>query len=486
MQEQTAKGLREKLLAGEITSAELTEQYLAKIAAEDAAYHAYNTVNEAAKTRAAEVDRQLMAGLNTPLAGVPIAVKDNIATEDMPTTCSSKILQGFISPYNATVIDKLADAGAVLLGKTNMDEFAMGSTTETSYTGVTKNPWNTAKVPGGSSGGSAAAVAAGLAPVALGSDTGGSIRQPCAYCGLTGIKPTYGAVSRYGLLAYGSSLDQIGPIAHTAADCAAVLQVIAGHDEKDSTSAKNVNFDFSGALNDNIVGKRIGLPRNYLGEGLNAEIRAAILAAAEQFAALGAEIEEFEMPMMDYAVPAYYIIASAEASSNLSRYDGIKYGYHPESFSDLEDLYLSARSEGFGLEVKRRVMLGTFALSSGYYDAYYQKALEVRALIRQAFDAAFGKYDAILSPVAPTTAPNLGESLSDPLAMYLSDIYTVAVNLVGIPAIALPCGFDAAGMPIGMQLLGAVWSDDKLVNLAHAYQMHTDWHEYVPTHKEAK
>ena len=486
MQEQTAKGLREKLLAGEITSAELTEQYLAKIAAEDAAYHAYNTVNEAAKTRAAEVDRQLMAGLNTPLAGVPIAVKDNIATEDMPTTCSSKILQGFISPYNATVIDKLTNAGAVLLGKTNMDEFAMGSTTETSYTGVTKNPWNTAKVPGGSSGGSAAAVAAGLAPVALGSDTGGSIRQPCAYCGLTGIKPTYGAVSRYGLLAYGSSLDQIGPIAHTAADCAAVLQVIAGHDEKDSTSAKNVNFDFSGALNDNIVGKRIGLPRNYLGEGLNAEIRAAILAAAEQFAALGAEIEEFEMPMMDYAVPAYYIIASAEASSNLSRYDGIKYGYHPESFSDLEDLYLSARSEGFGLEVKRRVMLGTFALSSGYYDAYYQKALKVRALIRQAFDAAFGKYDAILSPVAPTTAPNLGESLSDPLAMYLSDIYTVAVNLVGIPAIALPCGFDAAGMPIGMQLLGAVWSDDKLVNLAHAYQMHTDWHEYVPTHKEAK
>lgn len=486
MQEQTAKGLREKLLAGEITSAELTEQYLAKIAAEDAAYHAYNTVNEAAKTRAAEVDRQLMAGLDTPLAGVPVAVKDNIATEDMPTTCSSKILQGFISPYNATVIDKLADAGAVLLGKTNMDEFAMGSTTETSYTGVTKNPWNTAKVPGGSSGGSAAAVAAGLAPVALGSDTGGSIRQPCSYCGLTGIKPTYGAVSRYGLLAYGSSLDQIGPIAHTAADCAAVLQVIAGHDEKDSTSAKNVNFDFSGALNDNIVGKRIGLPRNYLGEGLNAEIRAAILAAAEQFAALGAEIEEFEMPMMDYAVPAYYIIASAEASSNLSRYDGIKYGYHPESFSDLEDLYLSARSEGFGLEVKRRVMLGTFALSSGYYDAYYQKALKVRALIRQAFDAAFGKYDAILSPVAPTTAPNLGESLSDPLAMYLSDIYTVAVNLVGIPAIALPCGFDAAGMPIGMQLLGAVWSDDKLVNLAHAYQMHTDWHEHVPMHKEAE
>lgn len=486
MQEQTAKELRSKLSAGEVTSAGLTEQYLAKIAAEDAAYHAYNTVNEAAAVRAAAVDKQLSAGLDTPLAGVPIAVKDNIATEDMPTTCSSKILQGFMSPYNATVVEKLTAAGAIILGKTNMDEFAMGSTTETSYTGVTKNPWNTAKVPGGSSGGSAAAVAAGLAPVALGSDTGGSIRQPCAYCGLTGIKPTYGAVSRYGLLAYGSSLDQIGPVAHTAADCAAVLQVIAGYDEKDSTSARNVNFAFGGALNDNIAGKKIGLPKNYLGEGLNAEIRAAILAAAEQFAALGAEIEEFEMPMMDYAVPAYYIIASAEASSNLSRYDGIKYGYHPESFSDLEDLYLSARSEGFGPEVKRRIMLGTFALSSGYYDAYYQKALKVRALIRQAFDAAFGKYDAILSPVAPTTAPNLGESLSDPLAMYLSDIYTVAVNLVGIPAIALPCGFDAAGMPIGMQLLGAVWSEEKLVNLAHAYQMHTDWHEQSPTHKEAE
>lgn len=486
MQEQTAKELRSKLSAGEVTSAGLTEQYLAKIAAEDAAYHAYNTVNEAAAVRAAEVDKQLSAGLDTPLAGVPIAVKDNIATEDMPTTCSSKILQGFMSPYNATVVEKLTAAGAIILGKTNMDEFAMGSTTETSYTGVTKNPWNTAKVPGGSSGGSAAAVAAGLAPVALGSDTGGSIRQPCAYCGLTGIKPTYGAVSRYGLLAYGSSLDQIGPVAHTAADCAAVLQVIAGYDEKDSTSARNVNFAFDGALNDNIAGKKIGLPKNYLGEGLNAEIRTAILAAAEQFAALGAEIEEFEMPMMDYAVPAYYIIASAEASSNLSRYDGIKYGYHPESFSDLEDLYLSARSEGFGPEVKRRIMLGTFALSSGYYDAYYQKALKVRALIRQAFDAAFGKYDAILSPVAPTTAPNLGESLSDPLAMYLSDIYTVAVNLVGIPAIALPCGFDAAGMPIGMQLLGAVWSEEKLVNLAHAYQMHTDWHKQSPTHKEAE
>ncbi len=486
MREKTAKELRAALKAGETSAAALAECYLAKIAAEDAAYHAYNTINERAAAEAAAVDKRLADGLDSPLAGVPVAIKDNIATETMPTTCSSKILQGFMSPYNATVIEKLAAAGAVLLGKTNMDEFAMGSTTETSCTGVTKNPWDTAKVPGGSSGGSAAAVAAGLAPVALGSDTGGSIRQPCAYCGLTGMKPTYGAVSRYGLLAYGSSLDQIGPIAHTAADCAAVLQVIAGYDEKDSTSAKDVRFDFAAALTGDIAGKKIGLPKNYLGEGLDAEIRAAILAAAEQFAALGAEIEEFEMPMLEYAVPAYYIIASAEASSNLSRYDGIKYGYHPEGFADLEDLYLSARSEGFGPEVKRRIMLGTFALSSGYYDAYYQKALKVRALIRQNFDAAFAKYDAIISPVAPTTAPRLGESLSDPLAMYLSDIYTVAVNLVGIPAISLPCGFDAAGMPIGMQLLGAMWSDDKLIDLAHAYQLHTDWHEKSPARKEAE
>lgn len=329
-------------------------------------------------------------------------------------------------------------------------------------------------------------MAAGLAPIALGSDTGGSIRQPCAYCGLSGIKPTYGAVSRYGLLAYGSSLDQIGPIAHTVEDCATLLSVIAGYDEKDSTSAKGVEFDFAGALNDNLAGKKIGLPKNYLGEGLNPEIEAAIRTACAEFEKLGAVVEEFEMPMIEYAVPAYYIIASAEASSNLQRYDGIKYGYHPESFADLEDLYLTTRSEGFGLEVKRRIMLGTFALSSGYYDAYYQKALKVRAMIREAFATAFAKYDAIISPVAPTTAPKLGESLTDPLAMYLSDIYTVSVNLIGIPAVSLPCGFDTAGMPIGMQLLGDMMSEEVLVNLGHAYQMHTDWHKKQPTLKEAE
>jgi aspartyl-tRNA(Asn)/glutamyl-tRNA(Gln) amidotransferase subunit A len=484
--QQTAKMLKDALKAGETTPVGAVRECMAKIAEYDALYHCYNSINEAAETEAADVEKRLADGLDSPLAGVPIAIKDNIATENLPTTCSSKILQGFMSPYNATVIEKLRDAGAVILGKTNMDEFAMGSTTETSYTGETRNPWNAEHVPGGSSGGSAAAVAAGEAVVALGSDTGGSIRQPCAYCGLTGIKPTYGAVSRYGLLAYGSSLDQIGPIAHTAEDCAAVLAVIAGYDEKDSTSAKGVKFDFAKSLHDDLSGKKIGLPLNYLGEGLDSEIKSAILAACEQFKALGAEICEFEMPMIEYAVPAYYIIASAEASSNLSRYDGIKYGYHPENFTDLEDLYLTTRSEGFGLEVKRRIMLGAFALSSGYYDAYYQKALKVRALIRAEFDKAFAKYDAIISPVAPTTAPKLGESLSDPLAMYLSDIYTVSVNLVGIPAISLPCGFDSKDMPIGMQLLGKAMSEETLVNLAHAYQMHTDWHTREPKLKEAE
>lgn len=473
----TIKDLQLEMQAG-TTPAEICSGYMKQIERYDTHYHAFNTVDK----QAAE---KTVAG-EGKLAGIPIAIKDNIATTELTTTCSSKILEGFVSPYNATVIEKLAAEGAVMLGKTNMDEFAMGSTTETSYTGITVNPWDDSKVPGGSSGGSAAAVAAGMAPIALGSDTGGSIRQPCAYCGLTGIKPTYGAVSRYGLLAYGSSLDQIGPIAHNVEDCAAVLSVIAGYDEKDSTSAKGVSFDFTAALHDDLRGKKIGLPKNYLGDGLDSEIEAAIRTACDEYAKLGAEIEEFEMPMIEYAVPAYYIIASAEASSNLQRYDGIKYGYHPESFTDLEDLYLTTRSEGFGLEVKRRIMLGTFALSSGYYDAYYQKALKVRTLIRKAFDEAFAKYDAVISPVAPTTAPKLGESLTDPLAMYLSDIYTVSVNLIGIPAIALPCGFAKDGMPIGMQLLGNLMSEEKLVNLAHAYQMHTDWHKKQPILKEAE
>lgn len=476
----TAAELKGQLIAGAKTSTEAVAEYMAAIGSRDGVYNCYTALNEKAVEQAAVADRLRAEGEDLPLLGVPIAVKDNIVTKDMPTTAASRILQGFMSPYEATVVERLRAAGAVIIGKANMDEFAMGSTTETSYSGVTKNPWDITKVPGGSSGGSAAAVAAGLAPLALGSDTGGSIRQPCAYCGLSGIKPTYGAVSRFGLLAYGSSLDQIGSIAHTVEDCATLLSVIAGYDEKDSTSTKGVAFDFDECLNDDLRGKKIGLPVNYLGDGLDAEIKAAIMAACDKFAELGAEICEFEMPMIEYAVPAYYIIASAEASSNLSRYDGVKYGYHPENYTDLEDLYLTSRSEGFGLEVKRRIMLGTFALSSGYYDAYYQKALKVRALIRREFDKAFEKYDAIISPVAPTTAPKLGESLTDPLAMYLSDIYTVSVNLVGIPAVSLPCGFSSGNMPIGMQLLGRNLSEPVLVNLGHAYQMHTDWHNRRP------
>ncbi len=482
----TASELKKQFAAGQNSSARAVADYMAAIARYDSVYNCYTSLNGQAAAQAEEADRLRAEGCDAPLLGVPIAIKDNIVTTDLPTTAGSRILQGFMSPYEATVITRLRRAGAVILGKANMDEFAMGSTTETSYSGPTKNPWDAARVPGGSSGGSAAAVAAGEAPLALGSDTGGSIRQPCAYCGLSGIKPTYGAVSRYGLLAYGSSLDQIGPIAHTVEDCAALLSVIAGYDDKDSTSTQGVQFDFTAALQDDLRGKKIGLPTNYLGDGLDPQIRSAILEACRQFAALGAEICEFEIPMMEYAVPAYYIIASAEASSNLSRYDGIKYGYHPENFADLEDLYLSARSEGFGTEVKRRIMLGAFALSSGYYDAYYQKALKVRALIRDAFNDAFSRYDAIISPVAPTTAPRLGDSLTDPLAMYLSDIYTVSVNLVGIPAVALPCGFAADGMPIGMQLLGQNLSEPVLVNLAHAYQMHTDWHTQRPALKEAE
>lgn len=482
----TATELKKQFAAGESSSVQSVAGYMATIERYDNVYNCYTALNARAAEEAAEADRLRAAGCDAPLLGVPIAVKDNIVTTDMPTTAGSRILQGFMSPYEATVITRLRRAGAVILGKVNMDEFAMGSTTETSYSGATKNPWDADKVPGGSSGGSAAAVAADEAPLALGSDTGGSIRQPCAYCGLSGIKPTYGAVSRYGLLAYGSSLDQIGPIAHTAEDCALLLSVIAGYDEKDSTSTRDVAFDFSGSLHDDLRGRKIGLPVNYLGEGLDPQIRAAIMEACRKFAELGAEICEFEMPMIEYAVPAYYIIASAEASSNLSRYDGVKYGYHPESFGDLEDLYLTTRSEGFGLEVKRRIMLGAFALSSGYYDAYYQKALKVRALIRDAFNRAFAQYDAIISPVAPTTAPRLGDSLTDPLAMYLSDIYTVSVNLVGIPAVSLPCGFADDGMPIGMQLLGRDLSEPVLVNMAHAYQMHTDWHTKRPTLKEAE
>ncbi|MDD4571804.1 MAG: Asp-tRNA(Asn)/Glu-tRNA(Gln) amidotransferase subunit GatA [Clostridia bacterium] len=477
----SVKELRKKITNKEISVPEVVKAQLAHIEKTNPLYNAYHDINKNALLRAETVQKEIEAGtLDSAFAGVPVAVKDNICTTEMTTTCGSKMLTGFHSPYNATVVKRLQKAGAVIMGKANMDEFAMGSTSETCYYGAVKNPWNPEHVSGGSSGGSAVAVASYGAFASLGSDTGGSIRQPAAYCNMTGVKPTYGSVSRFGLVAYGSSLDQIGPIAHNIEDAAAMLAIISGYDDQDSTSLKQGPFDFNDCLKEDLEGKKIGIPVNYLGEGIDPEIKAAIYEAAKKLSELGAECEEFILPMVDYAVPAYYIIASAEASSNLSRFDGIKYGYHPKKFTDLEDLYLTARSEGFGMEVKRRIMLGTFALSSGYYDAYYQKALKVKALIKQAFDGAFAKYDTILSPVAPTVAPKLGESLNNLLQMYLSDIYTVSVNLAGIPAVSLPCGFNKENLPIGMQFLGQALSEKTLVQLAYAYQSITEHHHKKP------
>ena len=372
--------------------------------------------------------------------------------------------------YNAEVIDRLEKAGLVIIGKTNMDEFAMGSTTETSAYGITRNPWNLEHVPGGSSGGSCAAVAAGEAYLALGSDTGGSIRQPSSFCGVTGIKPTYGTVSRYGLIAYGSSLDQIGPIAKDVTDCATILETITSYDKKDSTSVKREETDFTSALVDDVKGMKIGIPRDYLGEGLDPEVKEAILAAAKTLEEKGAIVEEFDLSLVEYAIPAYYVIAAAEASSNLARFDGVKYGYRTKEYEGLHNMYKKSRSEGFGPEVKRRIMLGSFVLSSGYYDAYYLKALRTKALIKQAFDKAFATYDVILGPAAPTTAPKLGESLSDPLKMYLGDVYTVSVNLAGLPGISVPCGVDSKGLPIGLQLIGDCFKEKNIIRAAYSFE----------------
>ena len=390
-----------------------------------------------------------------------------------------QILYNFVPTYTAEAVLNLEKAGAVILGKTNMDEFAMGSTTETSAYGVTKNPWNTGHVPGGSSGGSCAAVAAEECSYALGSDTGGSIRQPSSFCGVTGIKPTYGTVSRYGLIAYGSSLDQIGPIAKDVTDCATILEAIASHDVKDSTSVQREDYDFTTALVDDVRGMKIGIPRDYFGDGLDPEVKAAVLGAAKKLEEKGAIVEEFDLSLVEYAIPAYYVIACAEASSNLARFDGVKYGYRTEQYDGLHNMYKKTRSEGFGAEAKRRIMLGSFVLSSGYYDAYYLKALRTKALIKQAFDKAFEKYDVILGPAAPTTAPKLGESLSDPLKMYLGDIYTISVNLAGLPGITLPCGTDQSGLPIGLQLIGDCFAEKKIIRAAYAYEQ-TRSYEHSP------
>lgn len=468
----TAVELGKKIKAKEVSVVEATKAALARIEALESDINAFVSYDaESAIKQAEEIQAKIDKGeLTGPLAGVPVAIKDNMCTAGTKTTCSSHILDNFVPTFTATAVEKLMEAGAVIIGKTNMDEFAMGSTTETSYFGATKNPWDLNRVPGGSSGGSAAAVAAEEVPYALGSDTGGSIRQPAAFCGITGIKPTYGRVSRYGLIAYGSSLDQIGPLAKDVTDCATILEVICQHDDKDSTSYKDAASDFTSALVDDVKDMKIGIPRDYFAEGIDADVKEKVLAAAKALEAKGAIVEEFDLGMVEYAIPAYYIIASAEASSNLERFDGVKYGYRTAEFTDLHNMYKKTRSEGFGAEVKRRIMLGSFVLSSGYYDAYYVKALKTKALIKQAFDKAFEKYDVILGPVAPTTALKCGESLSDPIKMYLGDIYTVSVNLAGLPGISLPCGYDKDGMPVGLQLLGQTFDEKSIIRAAYAFE----------------
>ena len=472
IQKLTAVSLGKKIKEKELSVREALEASFAQIDQTESQYHAYVTIDrEGAYRQADAVQEKIDKGeLTGPLAGVPVAIKDNMCTKGLLTTCSSKILENYIPTYTATAIENLINAGCVVIGKTNMDEFAMGSTTETSYFGVTKNPHNPEHVPGGSSGGSAAAVASNECYFALGSDTGGSIRQPSAFCGITGMKPTYGTVSRYGLIAYGSSLDQIGPMTKNVTDCAAVLDTIASYDKKDSTSIKRDDYDFSSALVSDVKGLRIGLPKDYFGEGLDGEVKAAIFKAAKTLEGMGAIVEEFDLGLVKYAIPAYYVIASAEASSNRERFDGVKYGYRTKEYDGLHNMYKKTRSEGFGPEVKRRIMLGSFVLSSGYYDAYYLKALKTKALIKKEFDKAFEKYDIILAPAAPTTAPLLGSSLRDPMKMYLSDIYTISANLAGIPGLSIPCGKDKNGLPIGMQLLGGCFQEKTLLRAGFAYE----------------
>lgn len=473
---------------GRTSSREVTRAMLDLIREKNPAVNAYTYIaEEEAMAQAEQADADIRSGkLTGDLAGVPIAIKDNICTKGMITSCGSKMLYNFLPPYDATVIRKLREEGMVILGKTNMDEFAMGSTTETSYYGPTLNPWGEDRVPGGSSGGSAAAVAADLAVVSLGSDTGGSIRQPASFCGVTGLKPTYGTVSRYGLVAFASSLDQIGPIGRDINDVAAVYNLICGIDEKDQTSTETKKLDLEAVKNFDVKGMKIGLPEQYFGEGIDKDVKDVVMKAVKFYEDHGATVETFPMPIVDYAIPTYYIIACAEACSNLSRYDGIKYGYRPEGVDDLMELFIRSRSEGFGMEVKRRIMLGNFVLSSGYYDAYYNKALQAKALIKKAFDEAFEKYDVVIGPVAPTTALKCGESLSDPLKMYLGDICTVLINIVGLPAVSVPAGFDSNGLPVGMQLIGRHYSERTLCGAAAAFQRENDHHTKRARDKEVK
>ena len=468
------------LRAGAYTSVELTQHFLDRIEKHDGSLNSFITVTaDIALAQAAEADAQIAAGTAGPLTGIPMAHKDIFCTDGVKTSCGSKMLDNFVSPYDATVVEKLNAAGMPMLGKTNMDEFAMGSSNETSFYGAVKNPWDTDRVPGGSSGGSAAAVAARLAPITTGSDTGGSIRQPASLTGITGIKPTYGRVSRFGMIAYASSLDQGGVFARDAADCALVLSAMSGFDEKDSTSSQEENEDFTATLDKSLDGLRIGVPAEYFGEGLDAGVSASIKSALEQYKALGAEIVEIELPNTGLAIPSYYVIAPAEASANLSRLDGVRYGHRCENPVDLEDMYKRSRSEGFGSEVKRRIMVGTYALSAGYYDAYYLKAQKVRRKIKEDFVKAFEGVDVIMGPVSPTTAFKVGEKKDDPVSMYLSDIYTLAVNLAGLPAISVPVE-PVEGLPVGLQIIGNYFDESRLLNVAHQFQQATDWHKQSP------
>ena len=460
------------LRSGELTAVQAAEAYLASIRENDPSIRAYLSVlEEKAMGQAAETDRRRARGETlSPLAGVPAGIKDNICTKGVTTTCASRMLEQFVPPYSAHVIEKLEEAGAVTLGKLNMDEFAMGSSTENSFFQITHNPRDPSRVPGGSSGGSAAAVAANEAAFALGSDTGGSIRQPAAFCGVVGMKPTYGTVSRYGLVAFASSLDQIGPLTRDVADSAMVMDCIAGHDSRDSTSIRMDKLPYASQLGQDIRGIKIALPEEFFGEGLSEDVRKGIQLAARRFQDLGAEIVRVSMPALTHALPAYYIISSAEASSNLARFDGIRYGYRSPDYEDITSLYKNSRSEGFGEEVKRRIMLGTFALSSGYYDAYYKKALQVRTLITRDYSRIFAACDCILSPVAPTTAYKIGEKTANPLEMYLGDIYTVPVNIAGLPGLSMPCAAASDGMPVGMQLIGPAFSEPLLYRVGYAYE----------------
>ncbi|AEF55030.1 Asp-tRNA(Asn)/Glu-tRNA(Gln) amidotransferase subunit GatA [Marinomonas posidonica] len=480
MFDQSISTLAAQLRNKDISSVELTRYFLDRITKLDPQLNSYITLSEeVALKQAANADTQIQNGAASLLTGIPIAHKDLFCTAGTLTTCGSKMLNNFIPPYESTVTSRLQDAGAVMLGKTNMDEFAMGSSNENSHYGAVKNPWNQDTVPGGSSGGSAAAVAAGLAIAATGTDTGGSIRQPASFCGITGLKPTYGRVSRFGMIAYASSLDQAGPMAKSAEDCAHLMQAMAGFDDKDSTSSETANDDYLSNLNTPLTGLKIGLPKEYFGEGLDTGVADVIMTAVKEFEKLGAEVKEISLPNLNLSIPSYYVIAPSEASSNLSRFDGVRFGHRCEAPKDLLDMYMRSRAEGFGQEVQKRIMVGTYALSEGYYDAYYLKAQKIRRLIKNDFTNALKQVDVIMGPVAPTTAFGLGSKTNDPVAMYLEDIYTLSVNLAGIPAMSIPAGFSNQ-MPVGLQIMGNYFAEAKLLNVAHQYQQNTDWHRQTP------